>query len=608
MLNTKPSTYHLGYAVRLSDQFRRHLPRYVIGLVLLAAYQSSQWWFDMQLQVAINAAVGGDRALALNVGATLALVAVGALFIRILSRVVIFNAGRIGEYELRSALLTKLQSLGPSFYQTMQPGEIMSRATNDLTQVRLLLGFFVLNAINTVFGLVSAFLVMMSIHPQLTLASMAPIPLLFFVARRFSSQLYTRQKANQDALGQMSDIVQSSITGARVVRSFNLEDAQTEVFKKTNDDYLEKSLSLARLRGSMGPVMQSITSIGVLIVFWYGGMLMVKGQIDAGGFLVFFRALGRLTWPLMALGFLVGLYQRGRAAYARLLDIYDATVEIEDGHRPAPASIAGHLSVRKLSYSYDGHEVLKDVSFELPASGSLAIVGRTGSGKSTLAQLLPRLINTPAGTVFLDGIDICELPLASVRGAVGYAAQNPFLFSTTAGNNIGLALENAEGEAAHVAITDAARRAHVLDEILGLPDGFDTVVGERGVQLSGGQKQRVSLASAFVLGPKVLVLDDPLSAVDAKTESGILDAIDEQMSERGVILITHRVAAARRCQQILVLDEGRIVERGTHEQLCALGGIYSTFAEEQRRESELSKLGTWNATLAASHTQAEGLS
>lgn len=608
MLNSKTSTYHLGYAVRLSDQFRRHLPRYMIGLVLLAVYQSSQWWFDMQLQVAINAAVGGDRAVALKVGATLALVAVGALFIRILSRVVIFNAGRIGEYELRSALLTKLQSLGPSFYQTMQPGEIMSRATNDLTQVRLLLGFFVLNAINTVFGLVSAFLVMMSIHPQLTLASMAPIPLLFMVARRFSSQLYVRQKANQDALGQMSDMVQSSITGARVVRSFNLEDAQTEVFKKTNDDYLEKSLSLARLRGSMGPVMQSITSIGVLIVFWYGGMLMVKGQIDAGGFLVFFRALGRLTWPLMALGFLVGLYQRGRAAYTRLLDIYDATVEIEDGKRPAPASIAGHLAVRNLSYSYDGHEVLKDVSFELPASGSLAIVGRTGSGKSTLAQLLPRLINTPAGTVFLDGVDICELPLASVRGAVGYAAQNPFLFSTTAGNNIALALENAEGEAARLAITEAARRAHVLDEILGLPDGFDTVVGERGVQLSGGQKQRVSLASAFVLGPKVLVLDDPLSAVDAKTESGILDAIDEQMSERGVILITHRVAAARRCQQILVLDEGRIVERGAHDQLCALGGIYSTFAEEQRRESELSKLGTWNATLAASGTRSEGLS
>lgn len=609
MHRSQPSTFALGYAVRLSDQFRRHLPRYLAGVVLLAIYQTAQWWFDMQLQVAINAAVGGNRSLALNVGAGLAVVAVGALFIRVWSRVIIFNAGRIGEYELRSALLTKLQSLGPAFYQTMQPGEIMSRATNDLTQVRLLLGFFVLNAINTVFGLVSAFFVMMSIHPQLTLASMAPIPLLFFVARRFSSQLYIRQKANQDALGQMSDMVQSSITGARVVRSFNLEEAQAELFKKTNESYLQKSLSLARLRGGMGPVMQSITSIGILIVFWYGGLLMVKSEIDAGGFLVFFRALGRLTWPLMALGFLVGLLQRGRAAYARLLDIYDANIEIEDGLLPAPRSIAGKLSVRHLSYNYGDRAVLSDVSFELPASGSLAIVGRTGSGKSTLAQLLPRLINTPRGAVFLDEVDICDLPLSSVRGAVGYAAQNPFLFSTTAGNNIALALESAEGEAARLAITDAARRAHVLDELLSLPDGLDTVVGERGVQLSGGQKQRVSLASAFVLGPKVLVLDDPLSAVDAKTESGILDAIDEQMSERGVILITHRVAAARRCQQILVLDEGRIVERGTHEQLCALGGIYSIFAEEQRRESELSQLGTWNDNAMIATTSPElGLS
>ncbi len=582
-----------GYAVRLSEQFRRHLPRYLAGVVLLAIYQGAQFWFDMQLKIAINAAVAGQQALALRVGAALGAVALGALFVRVFSRVVVFNAGRIGEYELRSALLTKLQTLGPAFYQRMSPGEIMSRATNDLTQVRLLLGFFILNAINTVFGLASAFFVMLSIHPRLTLAAMAPIPLLMWVARRFSSQLYSRQKANQEALGEMSDMVQSSITGARVVRSFNLEEAQAELFDKTNRTYLEKSLSLARLRGGMGPIMQSITSIGVLIVFWYGGMLMVGGEIDAGGFLVFFRALGRLTWPLMAVGFLIGLLQRGRAAYARLLEIYETIPEIEDGQLPAPKQVEGHLSVRNLNYRYGDHAAVSDVSFELPPSGSLAIVGRTGSGKSTLAQLLPRLFSTPRGAVYLDGIDICDLPLSTVRGAIGYAAQNPFLFSTTAGKNVALALDESEGEQARLTITEAARRAHVLDELLALPDGLDTVVGERGVQLSGGQKQRVSLASAFVLGPKVLVLDDPLSAVDAKTESGILDAIDEQMSERGVILITHRVAAARRCQQILVLDDGRIVERGTHEELCALGGIYSAFAEEQRRASELSELERW---------------
>ena len=593
MQRSSSSTPDLGYPVRLKDQFRRHLPRYLWGLVLLALYQTGQWWFDMQLQDAINAAVDGNQNVALRIGAALVAVALVAFVVRVFSRVVVFNAGRIGEYELRSALLAKLQGLGPSFYQRMPPGEIMSRATNDLAQVRLLLGFFVLNAINTVFGLASAFLVMVSIHPRLTVAAMAPIPLLMWVARRFSTQLYSRQKENQDALGQMSDMVQSSITGARVVRSFNLEEAQAGLFQKTNQAYLDKSLSLARLRGGMGPVMQSITSLGVLIVFWYGGMLMVEGEIDSGGFLVFFRALGRLTWPLMALGFLVGLLQRGRAAYARLLEIYEAIPEIEDGPLPPPSNVEGHLTVRHLTFRYDDQAVLSDVSFDLPPGGSLAIVGKTGSGKSTLAQLFPRLLNTPRGTVFLDGTDICDLPLASVRKAVGYAAQNPFLFSTTAGENIALALDETKSPAAKESIMQAARRAHVLDELLALPDGLDTVVGERGVQLSGGQKQRVSLASAFVLGPKVLVLDDPLSAVDAKTESGILDAIDEQMSERGVILITHRVAAARRCRKILVLDGGRIVEQGTHRQLCELGGIYSAFAEEQRRESELSQLEHW---------------
>lgn len=585
--------------VDLMGQFKRHMPRYVAGLLLLATYQTAQWWFDMRLREAINAATSDRHQIAIEIGASLILVALGALVVRVLSRVIVFNAGRIGEYELRTSLLARLQGLGTSFYQRMSAGEIMSRATNDLMQVRLLLGFGILNAINTAFGLISAFAVMISVNPKLTVASLAPLPLLFWITRRFASQIYQRQKENQDALGQMSEQVQHNITGTRVVRSFNLEAAQTERFQASNELYLDKSLALARLRGLMGPIMQSITSTGILIVFWYGGFLIVEGDLDKGGFLVFFRALGRLTWPLMALGFLVGLVQRGRAAYSRLKEIYDAVPEIEDGPLPAPASVKGALRVEHLSYSYGDHEVLRDVSFELPAGRSVAIVGRTGSGKSTLSRLLPRLEKVPPRTIFLDDQDICDLPLSTVRGAIGYAQQNPFLFSTTAGRNIGLPLDDPDGPAELLTIREAATRAHVLDELLALPDGLDTVVGERGVQLSGGQKQRVALASAFVLGPRVLVLDDPLSAVDAKTERGILDAIDEQMAERGVILITHRVAAAQRCDEILVLDEGRIVERGVHEDLCRSGGIYASFAEEQRIESELSKLEDWVAP--ASH-------
>ncbi len=581
--------------VRLSEQFRRHTPRYLAGAFLLAVYQTAQWWFDVKLQKAINAATGGQHELALELGQLLVLVALGALVIRVLSRVVVFNAGRIAEYELRTALLSRLQKLGTAFYQKMSAGEIMSRATNDLTQVRLLLGFAVLNAVNTVFGLVSAFLVMVAISPRLTAASLAPLPLLFFVTSRFSKQLYTRQKENQEALGSMSDQVQASITGTRVVRSFNLESLQAERFDETNRDYLEKSLSLARVRGLMGPIMQGITSLGLLIVFWYGGVLVLAGHIDEGGFLVFFRALGRLTWPLMALGFLVGLLQRGRASYSRLMEIYETKPELTDGPVCPDGPSVGALSVRGLSYSYGENQVLRNVSFEVPQGSSVAIVGMTGSGKSTLAKLLPRLENTPRGTVFLDGVDICDLPLTYVRKSIGYAQQNPFLFSTTAGRNIALALDTPDSEAALLTVREAARRAHVLDELLSLPDGLDTVVGERGVQLSGGQKQRVALASAFVLGPQLLVLDDPLSAVDARTEGGILDAIDEQMAERGVILVTHRVAAAERCDQVLVLHDGVIVESGTHAELCQLGGRYARVAEEQRIMSELSKLSDWVA-------------
>ncbi|HSC87510.1 MAG TPA: ABC transporter ATP-binding protein [Polyangiaceae bacterium] len=578
--------------VTLRGQFVRHLPSYVLGTALLALYQAAQYWFDTRLRVAIDAATSGERERALSLGAWLIVVALGSLGVRVATRLILFNAGRVAEYELRGALLGRLQRLGTGFYQRVHAGDIMSRATNDLTHVRLLLGFGVLNAFSTPFALVSAFAAMMSVSPQLTWAAMAPIPVLFLVTRSFSAQMYPRQRENQEALGALSDTVQAHVAGARVVRSFNLEQQQLEDFDRINERYLDKNLSLARLRGSMGPIMQGISGVGVLIVFWYGGSLMVKGGISSGGLLLFFRSLARLTWPLMALGFLVGLLQRGRAAYQRLAEIYQAVPDIVDGDQPAPPSVEGRLEVRDLQFSYGENQVLRGVSFELPAGGSVAIVGRTGSGKSTLARLLPRLENTPPGTVFLDGVDICRLPLSTVRKAIGYAQQNPFLFSTTAARNIGLALPECDSDEAQDRIASAARRAHVLEELLGLPEGIDTVVGERGVQLSGGQKQRVALAAAFVLGPRLLVLDDPLSAVDARTETGILEAIDEQRAERGVILITHRVAAARRCDRILVVDQGRVVESGSHEELLRVpGGIYRAFAEEQRIESELSRLG-----------------
>ena len=523
-----------------------------------------------------GAAAGRAAALALGV-------IVAAAAVRVLSRIVIFNGGRAAEYELRSALLARLHTLGAGFFRKIPTGDILSRSTSDLAQLRLLLGFGVLNVINTVFALTSALLVMVGVSVKLTVASLAATPAVVLLTRWFSKQMFVSTRETQEALGRMSDRVQASLAGVRVVRSLALEDAEIDRFRVTSEAYLQKSLRLARIRGSMGPIFGLVGAIGTLIMFWYGGLLMVEGTISRGDFVAFWSALGRLVWPLIALGFILGIVQRGRASYARLQAIYEAIPDVVDGTQPAPEHVEGALQVTNLSVTYGTRTVLDHVTFTVPAGTSLAIVGRTGSGKSTLAAMLPRLLATPAKTVFLDGHDICDLPLLAVRRAIGYAQQDAFLFSTTVLHNVALSLDNTSPEETMRRVRVATREAFIEEEIDALPAGFDTVVGERGVQLSGGQRQRIALARAFLWGPKVLVLDDPLSAVDARTEAAILTAIDRQAAERTLLLITHRIAAAARCDRVIVLDEGRIVEAGTHDELLRGGSLYATFAEEQQR-------------------------
>jgi ATP-binding cassette subfamily B multidrug efflux pump len=576
----------------LLAQLRRNTVNYSIGILLLAAYNYAQYWIDLLLADAMSGMLHGELSKSRVLGMGMAFAGMLAFIARVLSRLTIFNAGRFAEYELRTALLHHLHRLGPSFYRRMSTGDIMSRVTNDLQQVRGLLGFGVLNLFNTSFGLVSALAVMLGFSVKLTIASLAPLPLLLLVMRAYSKRMYVRQRENQDSLGHLGGMIQSSIAGVRVVRAFSLEEAQLAGFDRVNHEYLDKGLILAKIRGSMWPVMQSITMLGVLIVFLYGGQLIVRGEFKAEQFLSFYRALFRLTWPLAALGFLVSVLQRGRAGYARLRDIFDARPDVVDGQQ-LPERLDGKLEIRDLSFGYSDLPVLRGLSLQVQPGERVAIVGRTGSGKSTLGALLSRLHTTPRGSVFLDGVDVCDLPLATLRSSVLYNQQLPFLFSTTVGRNVGYSLEHPEGEDAERQIRAAARDAQILDEIEALPEGFDTVVGERGVQLSGGQKQRVAIARALLAQPKVLVLDDPLSAVDARTEKALLDALDEQLArERSLILITHRVSAAARCDRVLVFDRGQVVEAGTHEELARAGGLYARFVEEQRRESELSKLNS----------------
>ena len=575
----------------LGAQFRRHLPAYALGTVVLAGFQLAMNRIDWTSKTAIDRIFSDDPRSAIFPASIILGLSLVAFFTRIASRWFIFNAGRDVEYELRAVLLDRLHRLGAAFYRTMSSGEIMSRSTGDLAQVRLLFGFGVLNIVNVVFAFASALQVMTRISGKLTLASFVMLPLLVAVTRKFSKSLFARTRANQDALGRLSEMVQGNLAGVRVVRSFALETRELHRFQAANKEYLDASLGLARLRGSMQPLLGSIAAIGTLVLFWYGGQMLLDGPehggLTKGEFFAFWSAMGRMMWPMIALGFALAIVQRGRAGYSRLKEIFDAKPEVVDGPSPAPASMDGTLRVTGLELAYGDRKVLDDVAFDVKEGESLAIVGRTGSGKSTLAMLLARLLPTPHGTVFLGGYDVCDLPLSSVRRTIGYAQQDAFLFSTTVARNIGFAFDDPDSPESLRRVRDAAAEAQVLEEALSLPEQLDTVVGERGVQLSGGQKQRMALARALVWEPKILVLDDPLSAVDAKTERAILDAIERQAEKRTVVLVTHRVAAAARCDRIIVLDQGKVIERGTHEELVRAGGLYAAFAEEQKAATDL---------------------
>jgi len=561
---------------------------------MLAIFQLAMNQVDHQSKGAIDTIFGATPGRAWRPAATILLLAILAFIARVTSRWSVFNAGRDAEYELRFELLRKLHQLGAAFYQRMPAGEIMSRSTSDLQQVRMLLGFGVLNMVNVCFAFASALQVMLAMSVKLTVACLVNLPLVTLVSRAVSRRLYHRMRDNQSALGRLSDVLQGNLAGVRVVRSFALEERERLRFENANREYLRASLALARLRGSFAPTIGSVAAIGVLVFFWYGSTLLLRGQdnggLSQGAFFAFWSAFARMTWPMIAVGFALSVVQRGRAGFARLRDVFDARPEVVDGARKAPKHVGGSLAVEHLMFSHGARRVLDDVTLRVAPGQSLAIVGRTGSGKTTLAMLLARLLPTPPGSVRIDGIDVCDLPLASLRSAIGYAQQDAFLFSTTVARNIGFALDDPDTPEAQARIRNAAREAQVLEEALSLPEGFDTVVGERGVQLSGGQKQRVALARALVWEPKILILDDPFSAVDARTEGAILGAIERQASRRTVILVTHRVAAASRCDRVVVLDEGRVVEQGTHEELVRSGGIYAAFAEEQQMARELEEL------------------
>jgi ATP-binding cassette subfamily B protein len=374
------------------------------------------------------------------------------------------------------------------------------------------------------------------------------------------------------------------------VRGFALDEHEAARFERTNRRYVEAALALARLRGLFGPAVGFASAGGFIVFFWYGAKLLADRELSSGDFFAFWFALGRLAWPMVALGFAVSIVQRGRAGFDRLAEIFNAPVEIVDAPSIEARAVCGDVEVRGLSVNIGDRPILRDVSFVAPAGKSLAIVGRTGSGKSTLAQALARMVPATPGTVLLDGVPLEAWPLRTLRSSLGYLQQDAFLFSTTVHRNVAFCKDDPDAPANDEAVRTSLAAAQVLDDVEKLPDGVETVVGERGVQLSGGQKQRIALARGLLWGPKVMIFDDPFSAVDARTEAAILDSLDEAKAGRTLLLVTHRIAAAARCDRILVLDEGRVVAEGTHEELLAMEGPYRRFANEQRVADELAAL------------------
>jgi len=489
------------------------------------------------------------------------------------------------EFDLRDDYFGHLQTLPLSFYRESYTGDLMARATNDLQAVRMICGPAIMYSANTVFTAIGALFFMARIHLGLSLVSLCALPLVVLVMRLFGERIHQLFQKVQSRFSDLSTRVQENLSGARVVRAYAVEEEEKRRFEGLNREYVERNRQLARWSAAFHPLLQVLIGVGFVVVLWYGGSLVAGGGITVGELVAFNFFLGKLIWPMIAIGWVINLVQRGLASLGRILEILDTEAEIRDAaDAVAPAEVRGEVRCRALEFAYrPGEPVLRDIDLLVPAGSTLAVVGRTGSGKSTLLSLVPRLLEPPAGAVTLDGIDIGRMRLAALRGAIGFVPQESILFSITVAENIAFG----RPDASRAEVFEAARIAGLEDDLELLPQGLDTLVGERGVTLSGGQRQRVALARAVLRRPRLLLLDDCLSAVDTRTEETILGNLASVFAGRTVFLVAHRVSTVRQADQIVVLDEGRIVERGDHRQLLAAGGAYAELARLQRLEEEL---------------------
>src|SRR6478735_3031314 len=581
--------------------FRRLLPfalryrrQFLLGLICVVLSSTFQLLSPWVLRFAIDDLTRAVTWQKLITYATLllAVACVRALFLFLMRRIII-GASRGIEYDIRNAFFTRLQEMPLAYYQARRTGDLMSRATNDLNSVRMMVGPAVMYSSNTLLVFVVALILMSSIDARLTLMALLPLPLVTISVKYFGSAIHTRFEAIQAQLSDISAVVQEALAGIRVVRAYGQEPHEIERFRQANAEYVRRNRVLIRLQGLFYPSMTLFLGFGSLLVLWLGSREVIRARITLGDFVAFNAYLVMLSWPMIAFGWVTNILQRGMASWKRMLEVLDAVPGIDDaavteaGRR---LEIHGRIEIRDLTFVYPGTTapVLGGVSLLIEAGRTAAFVGATGSGKSTLISLLARLHEPPAGTVFVDDVDVREIPLSTLRGAIGFVPQEPFLFSDAIAENVAFGVAVPEGpEALDARVRAAAAVARLDKDVEEFPKGYGTVVGERGITLSGGQKQRTALARAVMLDPRILVLDDALSAVDTYTEEEILARLRVVMRQRTSIIVSHRISTVRDADQIFVLDRGRIVERGDHAELVRAGGIYSDLFRKQLLEEEL---------------------
>jgi len=572
---------------RLSTWLWRYKGRVLAGFLSLLVVNSATILVPLVIRSAIDQLTQGKGNLLIS-GLMITGLALVVMVFRFLWRYFFIGTSRRIERELRSKLYNHFLSLSASFYNEKKTGDLMAHATNDIDAVQRACGFGILTIVDPLFVIPISVAIMITVDPRLTLYAVLPLPILTIFMLGFGKVIHRRFEILQASYSVLMEKVRENIAGIRVLKSFVQEAGTEDDFAVSNRAYFQKNMALVRVSGLFHPFIELMSGATLAIILWIGGISVVRSSISLGDFVAFTQYLSMLIWPMISLGWAVNLLQRGRASLGRINQMLAETPEIMNPVKPR--SLGGtRISIRDLTFAYPTAEgrndipALSDLQLTIEEGTTLGIVGLTGSGKSTLAHLIPRIFDPPVGTVCIGGIDIRDIDIAMLRGSIGFVPQDPFLFSATISENIAFG----NPSATDAQIREAARLAGIHDEILDFKNGYETTIGERGISLSGGQKQRVAIARALLLDPQIVVFDDPLSAVDAEREEFILNSLREFFHERTSIIIAHRISAVLNADRTIVLDKGRIVEQGTHEELITKGGIYTRIWELQQAERQV---------------------